>query len=741
MTNAVILTQSNVVCDQKAKNKPLMQAITMILLAGSALTASQTAMAGFYEAIGGYNSAILSWERGGIEQYGLCFKETNDPSGKCDDSPLKVDPKIKFSGNGMVSGGPAGAYCGILSDKVYCLVKGLKLNTDYKFAAYIRKEKKIFGIKYKVWEQVDKNRSVRTGSNPPTTQIKSSVTSTCAGQPVTLNLFFNSTATIPTYVLGNGFGFTVANASSGTATPVTNTNGSYVAKYSITVNPTATTTYTVSSVTDPLLSTASGDNVTVNVNPLPILGQFKLPENQKLFEKLVFSDDLPYDLTQHNPPLVSGSAGGTYTWYAGTQTAPSSTVIPDGKAGSFGSYWVKYTDKNGCASSNIVGPFTLYIVPAKTGLSMGLYCVDGTANNVGYSWRLDGIDGNNNITPIAQNLSALPVPTGGPTELVSAFTASINTAIGSPPNPAIAEEGPFPGCFGVSKTPYLSFNLSVGRQYVQPDCTITPTNACSYNPTAIKVQTKCVIPVKDIGVWYSFDNSTWNKTGKVTGNLITAPGKVMNALSFDGKSYLDIPNSTGINPGSGNFSVSMWVKTTQQSLAYLLGKENLDATSAQGYAIYLNQGKVGIHLANGKGSKICSPQPSASCTNYDTGKFVADGQWHLLTVIVDRLMNGIAMHGVQLYVDGQAVTNFNNVPRTGSLDNNMPLKLGSSPASSTTPIAAYQGLLDEVSFFKRSLQANEVKMLYMMSNQNSGMCVEDKKSSPTSGPVAIIGIL
>ncbi|NEP61700.1 MAG: LamG domain-containing protein [Symploca sp. SIO2G7] len=85
---------------------------------------------------------------------------------------------------------------------------------------------------------------------------------------------------------------------------------------------------------------------------------------------------------------------------------------------------------------------------------------------------------------------------------------------------------------------------------------------------------------------------------------------------------------------------------------------------------------------------------------------VADGEWHQVTVTVDR--NNTT--GGKWYVDGVLVNTFNPTGRQGSLSNSKALRLGRRSDSNSAGF--FNGSLDEVKLFDSALSASEVQSIY-----------------------------
>jgi hypothetical protein len=90
---------------------------------------------------------------------------------------------------------------------------------------------------------------------------------------------------------------------------------------------------------------------------------------------------------------------------------------------------------------------------------------------------------------------------------------------------------------------------------------------------------------------------------------------------------------------------------------------------------------------------------------------VADGQWHLVTLSVDRDKTD----GGRVYVDSRLFWTFNPTGRKGNLDNSAALTIGHGYDQ-----PAIGGELDEAMFFRRALSPEEISAL--VSAGSDGAC-------------------
>lgn len=197
-------------------------------------------------------------------------------------------------------------------------------------------------------------------------------------------------------------------------------------------------------------------------------------------------------------------------------------------------------------------------------------------------------------------------------------------------------------------------------------------------------------------------------------------GKVKLAARFDGDLdeivALDAP---GLDlPAGTDFSIAFWIRTESPVTSVVLEKRASAAPAVLGYQVFLSQGRVGLQLATGVGSAICSSDPSTSaCTNYLLDRLIADGEWHFVAVTVDRDQPV----GGRWFLDGEEVgPGFNPTGRAGSLVNDADLHIGAGDPNAPSAAAPYEGDLDELMIARRVLTAEEIRSVYQAGD--NGAC-------------------
>jgi len=261
-------------------------------------------------------------------------------------------------------------------------------------------------------------------------------------------------------------------------------------------------------------------------------------------------------------------------------------------------------------------------------------------------------------------------------------------------------------------------------------------------------------PIK-LAAWWPFDEPvppiandlTMVNDGTHANGPVITPGKVSRALNFDGindavtvpdNSTLDFPNLCTFFfscPVPQDFSIDAWVRTCEDNLIQpIVDKLNSNPfwwNWTNGYYFYLDNGVPALQMADQAlfGGGV-STFLDTSSTN------VADGNWHHVAVTLDRDQ----VNGGVFYVDGVPVSTFNPTPRNRGISNSYPLWIG---MKQTFPFAMFNGDIDEVQIFRRSVPATEIQAIYAA--QNAGKC-KDRCAVPPKltypgGATSINGVM
>jgi len=208
-----------------------------------------------------------------------------------------------------------------------------------------------------------------------------------------------------------------------------------------------------------------------------------------------------------------------------------------------------------------------------------------------------------------------------------------------------------------------------------------------------------------VGVW-NFDDcsakdlSGYGNNGTINGATcvddtpykVVGSGQGKNALSFDGgDDYVDAGNGASLQIGTGNFSVSFWVNTTQTGINRDIIAKQLQIPPYVGWLIRLNS------AANT--GKISFRYSVVGTLNQEirSNTIINDGKWHHVLCKFDT-------NTTYIYIDGK----FENsgIVTTGSLDSAYSLKFGYG-------LDYFNGLIDEVRIYATALTIGEIQDLYL----------------------------
>jgi hypothetical protein len=170
-------------------------------------------------------------------------------------------------------------------------------------------------------------------------------------------------------------------------------------------------------------------------------------------------------------------------------------------------------------------------------------------------------------------------------------------------------------------------------------------------------------------------------------------GVVGGGYSFDGTSSILISNTSSMNPDTYDFAISLWFKTTVANTA-IIDKFN-GSSDNRGYRLLIASGNsLGVQIGNG--SHFLAKGTLGSVT---------DGGWHHVVVIKNST-------DLAVYRDGTKRTAAAST-LLGSLSGNTSPTIGALSDFSS----GFNGEIDEVIIFNRSLTVEEINTLYRSHNR------------------------
>jgi Concanavalin A-like lectin/glucanases superfamily/Bacterial TSP3 repeat len=192
-----------------------------------------------------------------------------------------------------------------------------------------------------------------------------------------------------------------------------------------------------------------------------------------------------------------------------------------------------------------------------------------------------------------------------------------------------------------------------------------------------------------------------------------AAGVIGEALSFDPTATDDNRSVTYgdvHNIGTGDYSVSLWFNTVSTvSLQFIAGKGNQGSTSL-GWSFFIQNGSLFARVGGGN---------SGNRASQNTTAFAADAWYHLVMVIdntagtVTAYLNGSNAG----WANGGGGPSSNTFVAGTDISNSNPLTLGIR----TDGAAEFQGYIDDVAIWDRTLTALEVAGIYQAGLAGNGL--------------------
>jgi Concanavalin A-like lectin/glucanases superfamily len=225
----------------------------------------------------------------------------------------------------------------------------------------------------------------------------------------------------------------------------------------------------------------------------------------------------------------------------------------------------------------------------------------------------------------------------------------------------------------------------------------------------------CTPPPSGLVSWWPGDGNAndiqgINNGAPQNGATFTS-GKVGQAFSFDGvDDYVEIPDNPSLQFGDGindfPFTIDAWIKC---------GTLNANQTIVSKYNSFVSPRRQEYSFAVELDNKL-------TVTLFDTsGDFrlgiktitTVDGNWHHVAVVYNGTEN---VAGLKLYIDSieqPATIIFNDPTYVAMEDTSESIKIGATiPATDGNPHELFNGLIDEVEIFNRTLTASEIQAIY-----------------------------
>lgn len=206
--------------------------------------------------------------------------------------------------------------------------------------------------------------------------------------------------------------------------------------------------------------------------------------------------------------------------------------------------------------------------------------------------------------------------------------------------------------------------------------------------------------------YYKFDETSGSvaedvhgtNNGTIYGNpILNVPAKINTSYYYDGTDTVNVSNDASLNFGTSNFSVQAWINSSD--LAYnriIVGKIDQANSKYWDFQIMAN-GSIRFHT-----NPNDNPTPYSSTT-------VEDGSFY--HVVAVRKVIGGGNTNLSIYVNG--VLENSVIKTTANVSNPGQLMIGAFEASSPP---FYEGVIDEVGIWNRTLNPTEITELYNSGN-------------------------
>lgn len=184
------------------------------------------------------------------------------------------------------------------------------------------------------------------------------------------------------------------------------------------------------------------------------------------------------------------------------------------------------------------------------------------------------------------------------------------------------------------------------------------------------------------------DKSGLGNTGTVSGATFTNEGKFKEAYSFVTNDAISVANSSTTNFGTENFSISLWMKSGDTTANKVLIEKKTAGTFGTTTGWFVRNSLIGIDSSNYK-SVIINAN-------------ILDNNWHNIIAVFNKAEN------LTVYIDGLQ-DNTVTITGVGTVTNDVAMGIGARVVVSDL---YFNGSIDEVRIYNRSLSSSEIAGLY-----------------------------
>lgn len=208
---------------------------------------------------------------------------------------------------------------------------------------------------------------------------------------------------------------------------------------------------------------------------------------------------------------------------------------------------------------------------------------------------------------------------------------------------------------------------------------------------------------------YTFDGNALDNSGNDNHGTLFGPalvadrfGNINSALQFNGTSdYIHYNSNSKFKPTTFPISVSMWVKSNDNSVIGTVFKNDVvvDIYTGIWLQIHSSTGKVEISYGDGGTTDVAHRKTKLGTTN------VNDNQWHFIAVVIRSATD------MDIWIDCQ----YDNGVYSGSGGNLTYSNNGGSSGYYDVVAGTeyYGGVIDDIRFYHRELTQNDLSALYI----------------------------
>ncbi|KJJ85416.1 Pentaxin [Candidatus Omnitrophus magneticus] len=196
------------------------------------------------------------------------------------------------------------------------------------------------------------------------------------------------------------------------------------------------------------------------------------------------------------------------------------------------------------------------------------------------------------------------------------------------------------------------------------------------------------------GIGNIISDETGNNTGTIHGAEWIGgvhPKTPATSLLFDGNDYIDVGTANSLDPGTNDFSISLWIKTNvSDNGEYMI----YSANGTKDVYLEMYQKRIGLSIGG----------------NYFLHSAnVSDGAWHYITAVMDRDT------GIKIYVDGMLETGGN--ADTTDLKFTSDVYIGKYSGGNYY----WKGEIGNISYYNRALTSEDMGNLYAGNNVTNNL--------------------